>query len=85
QQVLFNAPPGHWEAGERGLACLPGREAEFQDGIAQAIAYALTLNCPRIHVMAGLVPAGSSRAEVQATYVDNLRYAATEAAKLGLD
>ena len=25
QQVLFNGPPGHWEQGERGLACLPGR------------------------------------------------------------
>jgi hydroxypyruvate isomerase len=85
QQVLFNAPPGHWGAGERGLACLPGREAEFQDGIGQAIAYALTLHCPRIHVMAGLVPAGASRAEVQATYEGNLRFAAIEAAKLGLD
>ena len=25
-QALFNLPPGDWEAGERGLACLPGRE-----------------------------------------------------------
>jgi hypothetical protein len=24
QQVLFNAPPGDWNTGERGLACLPG-------------------------------------------------------------
>lgn len=22
QQVLFNAPPGDWDAGERGLACV---------------------------------------------------------------
>ncbi|MFM2343206.1 MAG: hypothetical protein RLZZ592_2859, partial [Pseudomonadota bacterium] len=22
QQVLFNAPPGDWDGGERGLACL---------------------------------------------------------------
>ncbi len=29
QQVLFNAPPGYWDAGERGIACLPGREAAF--------------------------------------------------------
>ena len=40
QQVLFNAPPGNWDAGERGLACLPGREAEFRQGIAKAIDYA---------------------------------------------
>jgi hydroxypyruvate isomerase len=32
QQVLFNAPPGDWAAGERGLACLPGREAAFREG-----------------------------------------------------
>ncbi len=23
--VMMNAPPGNWEAGERGLAALPGR------------------------------------------------------------
>jgi hydroxypyruvate isomerase len=23
-QALFNAPPGDWDAGERGMACLPG-------------------------------------------------------------
>jgi len=85
QQVLFNAPPGDWDAGERGIACLPGREAEFREGIGQALAYAKALNCPRIHVMAGLVPAGQNRDEVQATYVDNLRYAATEAAKLDVN
>ena len=37
KQVLFNAPPGNWDSGERGLACLPGREAEFREGIARAL------------------------------------------------
>ena len=32
--------------------------------------------------MAGLLPGGTSRAELKATYVENLRYAAAEAAKL---
>jgi hydroxypyruvate isomerase len=50
QQVLFNAPPGDWDAGERGLACLPGREAEFRDGFVRALDYALVLSCPRIHI-----------------------------------
>ncbi|MBZ8138761.1 hydroxypyruvate isomerase [Rubrivivax gelatinosus] len=85
QQVLFNAPPGNWDAGERGIACLPGREAEFRDGIAQALAYACALSCPRIHVMAGLVPAGQTRESVRATYVANVAYAAAEAAKLGIN
>ncbi len=44
QQVLFNAPPGDWDAGERGLACLPGREAEFQKGFHTALAYADAFN-----------------------------------------
>jgi hydroxypyruvate isomerase len=85
QQVLFNAPPGNWEDGERGLACLPGREAEFRDGIGQALAYAKALACPRVHVMAGLVPAGQTRDSLRTTYVDNLRWAAAQAAAQGVD
>ena len=85
QQVLFNAPPGDWDAGERGLACLPGREAEFRAGFAQALEYAQVLNCPRIHVMAGLAPAGADRAQLQATYEANLAWAAEQAAADGRD
>ena len=55
-QALFNAPPGNWEQNERGLAALPGREAEFQDGIGKALEYAKVLKCPRIHVMGGISP-----------------------------
>src|SRR6478752_4352451 len=47
QQVLFNAPPGDWNGGERGMACLPGREQEFREGIANALRYAQALGCPR--------------------------------------
>ncbi|MBQ0931816.1 hydroxypyruvate isomerase family protein [Ideonella sp. 4Y16] len=83
QQVLFNAPPGDWEAGERGLACLPGRESEFRAGFAQALVYAEELDCPRIHVMAGLAPAGAERAALQATYEANLAWAAAQAQSVG--
>jgi hydroxypyruvate isomerase len=84
QQVLFNAPPGDWEAGERGLACLPGREAEFRTGFSQALDYAATLHCPRIHVMAGLTPPGADPAVLQSTYLGNLRWAAAQAAPQGV-
>ncbi len=84
QQVLFNAPPGDWDAGERGIACLPGRGAEFRADIAQAIEYAQALQCTRIHVMAGLVPQGADPAEVRATYVANIRHAAEQAAPHGI-
>lgn len=85
EQVLFNAPPGNWDGGERGLACLPGREAEFRDGVAKALTYAQALACPRVHVMAGLVPAGRERADLRGTYVANVRWAANEAARQGVD
>ncbi|MGI4777210.1 MAG: 2-oxo-tetronate isomerase [Janthinobacterium lividum] len=85
RQVLFNGPPGDWEAGERGLASLPGREAEFRDGILAALDYLVALDCPRLHVMAGLVPEGVAREAVQPVYVDNLRWAAEQAGKIGRD
>ena len=78
QQVLFNSPPGDWARGERGLACLPGREDEFRRGVARALEYARALGCRRVHLMAGLVPAGAERAALQATYVDNLAWAAAQ-------
>ena len=67
--VLFNTPPGDWDAGERGIGALPGREAEFADGIARALDYADVLACRRIHAMAGI---GGTRS----TYVANLQRAA---------
>jgi len=83
KQVLFNAPPGDWNAGERGMACLPGRQAEFRAGIQRALDYAHTLACPRIHVMAGLVPAAADRTVLQRTYEDNLAWAAQQAQAAG--
>jgi len=86
QQVLFNAPPGDWDAGERGIACLPGREAEFRRGfVEQALPYALALRCPRVHVMAGRAPAGASGEVLRAVYVANLEWAAQQAAPHGVD
>jgi hydroxypyruvate isomerase len=85
QQVLFNAFPGNWDGGDRGMACLPGREQEFRDSIVQALRYAEALACPRIHVMAGLMPEGEERAVLRPTYVANLRWAAREAAQQGVN
>jgi len=76
--VLINAPPGDLAAGERGLASLPGREADFDASIEQALRLASTLGCPRIHVMSGCVPSGTGvedRASRRATLAGNLRRA----------
>lgn len=91
-QVLFNAPPGGdtlpamaaaWNQGARGTAALPGQEAAFRAGVQQALAYADALDCPRIHLMAGVAPAGADRAALWATYETNLRWAAQQAARAG--
>ena len=84
ENVLFNMPPGDWAGGERGIACLPGREAEFREGVTKAIRYANILGTPRLHVMAGLLPAGADPAAHRATYVANLRHACEEAAGHGI-
>ncbi len=82
--VLMNAPPGDPAAGERGLAALPGREADFRRSIDQALALAEALRCARVHVLAGRIPAGSERAALQPTYVANLAWAAPRAADAGV-
>lgn len=84
ENVLFNLPPGDWAAGERGIAALPGREAEFRAGVARGIEYALALGTKRLHMMAGLVPAGADRGVHREVYLGNLRHAAAEAAKHGI-
>ena len=92
RQVLFNAPPAGlgraamaraWDAGERGTAALPGREAEFRAGVLEALRYAEALDCPRIHVMAGRVPAGEEHGAFQAVCAANLRWAAAQAGAQG--
>ena len=83
--ALFNAPPGDWERGERGLACLPGRDDEFRSGVDKALEYAGVLGCRRIHVMAGLAPEGIDHDTLHATYVERLGWAAAQAAPHGVD
>ncbi|MEK0100396.1 2-oxo-tetronate isomerase, partial [Streptomyces sp. A475] len=85
RQVLFNAPPGDWDAGERGIAALPGREAEVREGVDRALEYAAALDCPRVHMMAGLVPQNADPAPYRATYLSNLAHAAERAATAGVD
>ncbi len=82
--ALFNAPPGDWAAGERGLAAIPGREDEFACGIDLALSYASVLGNTRLHVMAGLTVPGEDPARLRATFVANLAHAARQAAAHGI-
>ena len=84
EQALFNAPPGDWAKGERGTSSLPGRADEFRAGILTALDYAGELGNTRVHVMAGILPAGADRAERIANYQANLAWAAEQAARQGI-
>ncbi len=80
-QALFNLSPGNWAAGERGMAAIPGREREFAESIDVALEYAGALRCPRLHVMAGLLPADASVEDCERVYESNLRLAASRFAQ----
>ena len=82
--VLHNLPAGDWNAGERGIACLPDRVAEFRSGVAKAIEYATILEVPQLNCLAGKAPAGSDPKVLHDTFIANLQYAASELKKVGL-
>lgn len=84
RQALFNFPPGDWDAGERGLAAIPGRQSEFLESIDIALEYARALDCPTVHVMAGIPADEISRNEAMEVYVENLRRAADACAPDGI-
>ncbi|WP_042259876.1 2-oxo-tetronate isomerase [Paraburkholderia heleia] len=83
-QALFNAPPGDWAAGERGIASLPGREGEFRRSIETALDYARVLGNDKLHVMAGLIEPEQPRAAHREVYLKNLAYAAQAAQAHGI-
>jgi len=74
--VLHNLPAGDWAGGERGIACHPGRETEFQDGVGKAIDYARALSVKQLNCLAGIVPQGVTPGEARSTLVSNLKFAA---------
>jgi hydroxypyruvate isomerase len=82
--VLHNLPAGNWEAGERGIACLPDRVGEFRDGVGRAIEYAKALKVPQLNCLVGIPTAGVSREQARATIIDNLGFAASALKKEGI-
>ena len=84
EQVLINSPAGDRAKGERGFACLPGREGAFRDSLTQALDYAVALDCPRVHVMAGVPPQDLPRDTALALYAANLAWAGERALAAGI-
>ena len=84
EMILLNTPLGDAAKGERGLAALPGRQADFRRDFDQAMAYAVEIGVPMIHVMAGVVD-DAARAQASTVLADNLRRAADIAAAQGIE
>ena len=82
--VLINIPAGDSQKGERGIACLPGRVAEFREGVGRALEYAVALGCRQMNCLAGVAPPDADGARLRETYASNLRYAAGELARHGM-
>ena len=82
--VLHNLPAGNWEAGERGIACLPDRIAEFRDGVGRAIDYAKALRVPQLNCLVGIPTADVTPERARSTIVENLRFAAAALQKEGI-
>jgi hydroxypyruvate isomerase len=84
KQVLHNLPAGDWAAGERGIACLPDRVAEFEAGVDRAIEYATALGCPRLNCLAGIKPPAVDADVARRAFVRNLQYAAPRLEAAGI-
>ncbi|XP_005090132.1 putative hydroxypyruvate isomerase [Aplysia californica] len=87
EQVLINAFPGDLSAGDLGLAAQPDRVQEFREKLELSISYATGLQCKRMHIMAGRIPAGADdglKEKMMSTYLDNIKYAADRLQKEGI-
>ena len=82
-QALFNLPPGDWQAGERGLAALPERKADFRQSVATALHYAAATGVGRLHVMSGIARRDDAAAD--ACYRSSVAYLCDQAGQAGLD
>lgn len=82
--VLINMPAGDPAAGGRGLAALPGREAEFRASLDEALRYAAALDCRQIHPLAGVTANGADHDAHQAVLAENLTHAAEAAERAGV-
>lgn len=79
--ITLNTGVGDAEAGELGLAAVPGRDSEARELIDQAVEYAAAVACRNISVVGGRT---GRTAEAEATYQGNLAYGADRAAVHGV-
>jgi hydroxypyruvate isomerase len=83
---VVNMSTPYGAPGDKGLAAVPGREADFRTTLLITLDWALALKCPRIHIMAGAFDREVQQTDplwqrARATYISNLQFAADECSK----
>jgi hydroxypyruvate isomerase len=81
--ALIDTPTGNWQAGDRGLASVPGREKEFLAGLEKTIEYARVLKPECVHVLAGVYESATPYELAENTFVANLKIAAQALKEIG--
>ncbi|MFK7861197.1 MAG: hydroxypyruvate isomerase family protein [Granulosicoccus sp.] len=77
----LNTRRGNVDAGDNGVAAIPGRVTEARNYIDESIAYAAAIDCANVHVMAGFTDKSPAS---EAVFQDNLRYACQNAQAHGI-
>ena len=77
--ALINCPPPNYidPDGPRGFAAVAGEETRFQQAFRRTVRYAGALGAEFVHIMAGVADGPAA----QATFIENLRWAAAFAPK----
>jgi hydroxypyruvate isomerase len=83
-QLVQILSPFDWDAGERGLAALPGRQEDFKASIRTAVNYAVQVGRPMIHVMPGNMSPEMNRRQCMDLFLANIAWAADLAQPAGL-
>lgn len=83
--VLFNLSAGDWKVGERGMAAIPGREAEFEQSLELALGYARALGTRKLHALSGLRCDDFDEAKLAETYRQNIARAVRQSQLFGID
>lgn len=73
--IQHAAAIGSAAKGEKGLACLPGREAEFREEFDRALEYAVAVGAGYTHPMSGVVDPTVDHLATDDTYRNNIEYA----------
>ena len=76
----LNTSRGNVQAGDNGLAAIPGREDEARAAIDEALEYACATGTRAVHVMSGI----SAGPRAHARFCENLAYACEKAAPHGI-